>query len=354
MGSLIPQAGMVTPSVSSLYADALAAFLRDRGYAPEPLAEFDGRSPARRVVGRAYAAAMITGVRELGDSALGLEFGTRVGGGGFGLLGIAAATAPTLRVTLEHLTRHESLTSTLGRASMRQQGDDVHLEWHPAQGVTPAVIEGILSGWVSFGRHLLGERVDVRMVSFSHRRIASVDAYESAFDCPVRFDCPSYAVTISAELLDARPRFADAALSTSLSGWVDHCAAAVAPGRREWMRRTANLLGSHLSFAEADEQMVAQLLGIGTRTLQRRLKQEGTSFRRVLDAARAQHAIIGLLRDAPSLTGLCSDVGFDEQSSLCRAFRKWTGYAPLEFRHRLSDVFCQLRPADCGREAGMQ
>lgn len=342
MGRLIPPTSM--PSVSSLYADALAAFLRERGFMIGTSDALPEISPARRVVGRAYAQAMITGVRELGDSALGLEFGTRVGGGGFGLLGIAAATAPTLRGTIEHLTRHESLTSTLGRASMRQQGEQVHLEWHPAQGVPPAVIEGILSGWVSFGRHLLGERVDVRQVSFAHRRIASMDAYESAFNCPVRFDCAAYAVTISADLLDARPRHADATLSAALAGWVDHCSAAVAPGRREWMRRTAGMIGTQLSFADADEQSVADALGIGRRTLQRRLRQEGTSFRRVLDAARAQHAIIGLLRDAPSLTGLSADIGFDEQSSLCRAFRKWTGYAPLDFRHRLSGVFCQLRP----------
>jgi len=353
--------GTAMPSVSSLYADALAAFLRDRGLdrtrpglQPAGFDKSFDKSPARRVVGRAYAQTMIAAVRDLGDSALGLEFGTRVGGGGFGLLGIAAATAPTLRGTIAHLTSHESLTSTLGRARLRQEGNTVQIEWHPAQGVAPAVIEGILSGWVSFGRHLLGEKVDVQQVSFAHRRIAPMHAYESAFECPVRFDCTGYGVAISADLLDAQPRFADAALNASLSGWLGHCAAAIAPGRGDWMRKVALQLGSQLQFADADEQTVAEVLGVGRRTLQRRLRHEGSSFRRLLEAARAQHAIIGLLRAQPSLTDLCTEVGFDEQSSLCRAFRKWTGYAPLEFRSRMSGVFCQLRPAEINSAAGLQ
>ncbi|HEX9173836.1 MAG TPA: helix-turn-helix domain-containing protein, partial [Telluria sp.] len=102
-------------------------------------------------------------------------------------------------------------------------------------------------------------------------------------------------------------------------------------------------LGTVIPFAEAEQGAVAQRLGIGTRTLQRRLRQEGTTFRQVFDAARAQHAIIGLLSGTPSLLALCASAGFDEQSSLCRAFRHWTGHAPLALRSRLSGVFSQLR-----------
>ncbi|UUZ51658.1 helix-turn-helix domain-containing protein [Massilia sp. B-10] len=85
------------------------------------------------------------------------------------------------------------------------------------------------------------------------------------------------------------------------------------------------------------------MLGLERRTLQRALQQECTSFRQIVGAARAQHAIIALMRGDTSLADLAADTGFDEQSSMCRAFRRWTGYAPLAFKQRVSDVFRPLR-----------
>jgi hypothetical protein len=181
-----------TPSVSALYADALGAFLDERGL---PLRAGGPRGP--RLCGATYSTLMSTASRELDDSGLGLRFGTRVGGAGFGMLGIAAATAPTLREAIRHLTQLESITSTLGRATVRRQGARVHLSWHAAQAVPPSVVEGILSGWVSFGRYLLGERVDVVQVSLRHRRMAPQEVYDSVFECPVRFEASSSAAMVT-------------------------------------------------------------------------------------------------------------------------------------------------------------
>ncbi|QNA89737.1 AraC family transcriptional regulator [Massilia sp. Dwa41.01b] len=351
--------GRGTPSVSTLYADALGAFLGERGLPP-------ATAPARvgsdlptppRLCGSSYDTLMGRASRELGDNALGLRFGTRVGGAGFGMLGIAAASAATLGEAIRHLTQLESITSTLGRATVRRRGDKLHLNWQPVLAVSPAVVEGILSGWVSFGRYLLGEHVDVVQVSLRHRRIAPMEIYDGVFECPVRFETCSYGVTIAAELLDARPRFADPVLSAAIGGWLGHCAIAalhgpVADGMRA-TRQVAALLGGALPLADADEGSVAARLGMGPRSLQRALRREGSSFRQILNAARAQHAVIALMRGEAALPDLGAEIGFDEQSSLCRAFRNWTGYAPLAFRQRMAGVFRPLRGARDGWTGGM-
>lgn len=333
-------AQVIPPSVSSLYAGALSAFLRDSGL-PEPV---DRTESIQRVDGQDYAQALVTGVHELGDPGLGLSFGARVGAAGFGMLGIVAATAPTLRQSIHYLTNMESLTSTLGQARARRQGQHLVLSWQPAQQVVPAVIEGILTGWVSFGRYVLGEHVDVTEVAFAHPRMSNMVAYDAALDCPVRFQAPEYAVTIDMALLDAHSRFADAKLNTSLQAWVGHCAAAVPSPHKVWTQGVAALIGHRLPFGEADEPSVAKLLGTGRRTLQRRLRDEGTSFRQILDACRAQRALLALLQGDSALIDQSAEAGFDEQSSYCRSFRKWTGYAPLAFKQRLSELYCELRP----------
>ena len=333
-----------TPSVCTLYADALGAFVNERGLempVATPVAVAVARSP--RLCGAAYSTLMSSASRQLGDNALGLRFGTRVGGAGFGMLGIAAATAPTLREAIRHLTQLESITSTLGRAMVRRHGARVYLSWHPAQALPPSVVEGILSGWVSFGRYLLGERVDVAQVSLRHRRIAPQEVYDSVFDCPVRFEACCYGVTIAADLLDARPRFDDPRLNDAIGDWLRHCAFSAMREALPVTRAINTLFQSALPLAEADENTVAAMLGYSRRTLQRMLRSEATSFRQILDAARAQHAVMALMRGDMALSDVAADIGFDEQSSLCRAFRKWTGYAPLAFKRRVAGVFTPLR-----------
>lgn len=328
------------PSVSTLYADALGAFLAERGLTQH------GSTPDprnRRLCGMSYSALMTGAARELDDKGLGLRFGARVGGAGFGMLGIAAATAPTLSESIRHLTQLESITSTLGRAIVRRHAGKVHLSWHPDQPVPPAVVEGILAGWVSFGRYLLGEKVAVAQVSLRHRRIAAIEVYDAVFECPVRFDTCCYGVTIAECLLDARPRFADDLLNDAIGDWLGHCANAASRDSMSATRSVSALFGSSLALADADELTVAAMLGHERRALQRMLQQEGTSFRQLLNAARAQQAVLALMRGDASLVELSADIGYDEQSSLCRAFRKWTGYAPLAFRQRVSDVFRPLR-----------
>ncbi len=326
-----------TPSVSTLYADALGAFLLEQGL-PQ-----DARAPGPRLCGASYSTLMAGAARELDDQGLGLRFGARVGGAGFGMLGIAAATAPTLREAIRHLTQLESITSTLGCATVRRHGARVHVSWQPAQSVPAAVVEGILAGWVSFGRYLLGERVEVAQVSLRHRRIAPMQLYDAVFECPVRFEACCYGVTIADDLLDARPRFADDLLNDAIGDWLGHCASAASSDAMRVTRAVTSLLHTTLPLCKADESGVAALLRLERRTLQRALQQEGTSFRQILNAARAQHAVLALMRGDTALADLSADIGFDEQSSLCRAFRKWTGYPPLVFKQRVADVFRPLR-----------
>lgn len=333
------------PSVSASYARALRVFLRSRGLSHVETGHAADLRPASRIEGRSFGMALAHGGRELGDAAPGLAFGARVGGAGFGLLGVAAATAPTLRESVRHLRRFESLTSTLGHMDVRRSGQQVSLMWRAARPDTaPEVAEAILTGWVSFGRYLLGAQADVIEVRFAHAAGAPRQVYEDTLACPVRFGAGEHSVTVAAELLDARPRFAEETVNDALNAWLDRCTLGVSNSQCQPLtRQVAAVLGQAVPLAQADECAVADAVGLSRRTLQRRLDAEGSRFRHLLDAARAQHAIVGVLRGSVPLAQLGADVGFDEQSSLCRAFRRWTGHAPMSLRSRLQEMFEELR-----------
>jgi AraC-like DNA-binding protein len=77
---------------------------------------------------------------------------------------------------------------------------------------------------------------------------------------------------------------------------------------------------------------VARRLGTSARTLQRRLREEGTSFAAELDAVRRERAEAFLRAPDVSIAEVSWLLGFAEQSAFTRAFRRWTGVAPTEWR----------------------
>lgn len=342
--------GACGPSVSADYAQALRAFLRTGGLDERhnPASALLAHAPARRIGGTAFADALIAGGRELGVPAPGLAFGDRIGGAGFGLLGIVAATGPTLLEATAHLSRFESITSTMGQMRLRRCKARADLVWSASGGPpAPAVVESILASWVSFGRYLLGEagaKGEVTEVCFAHPRMAPSAYYEQILACPVRFGADEYRVRVAADLLDAPSRFAEPRINAALTGWLDRRTAMLTGHGRPLTRSVAELLSTRLALADADENAAARLLGLTRRTLQRHLACEGARFRDLLDAARAEHAIGQVLRGHVALAELGADIGFAEQSSLSRAFRRWTAYAPRELRQRLDGLFHELRP----------
>jgi len=78
---------------------------------------------------------------------------------------------------------------------------------------------------------------------------------------------------------------------------------------------------------------VARDLSLSLRTLQRRLTEEGTSFTNLLDEVRRDIALDAGTSAKPSLEVLARNLGYRQQSTLTRAFRRWVGTSPSEFYH---------------------
>jgi AraC-like DNA-binding protein len=78
----------------------------------------------------------------------------------------------------------------------------------------------------------------------------------------------------------------------------------------------------------------ARRLHVSPATLRRRLAEEGTSFRDLLDALRAEEACRDVLDPRLDLTGIASRLGFAHPNGFYKAFRRWTGLSPREYRAR--------------------
>lgn len=91
-------------------------------------------------------------------------------------------------------------------------------------------------------------------------------------------------------------------------------------------------LRSQLSEGGPDIQLTAEAAGLSVRTLQRRLSCEGCDYSRLFDQARFDFAVDLLRHSCLKIVDIAQELGYGDAANFTRAFRRWTGISPLEFR----------------------
>jgi AraC-like DNA-binding protein len=177
-------------------------------------------------------------------------------------------------------------------------------------------------------RELCGSHWRPERVLFSHSRPADVGPYRRFFQAPCRFDSERTALVFPAAMLEQRISGADPRQLRILE--------ARAQARSDFglvfrLRRT---LGVLLLAEAASGDEVAKLLSMHRRTLNRRLKAEGTTFKDLLDEVRFETACQLLDTARIPITQIAVSLGYAETSAFSRAFRRWSGTSPVERRRR--------------------
>lgn len=103
-------------------------------------------------------------------------------------------------------------------------------------------------------------------------------------------------------------------------------------GETEFIRQTQLVISRGLGLGRIALKQIAVELDLSVRTLQRRLNQQGQTFREVLDEVRAARAHDYLSDPILPLSQIAFLLGYTEQSTFQSAFRRWTGVAPGRYR----------------------
>ncbi len=242
----------------------------------------------------------------------------------------AAMCSPNLQVAAERIAVHKRLLGPL-RLHVELDADGMNLEiaW-PAGDPPPAVLPGVeVAFWVALAR--LGTRTRVVpqrvVVPQPPKNVAAVEDWlrarvERGDTTLVRFsrlDATRPFLTANAGMWDffepeLRRRLDDLGGDATLGSKV---------------RAT---LVELLPAGAGTAQGVARHLGISTRTLQRRLGDEGVTFQELLADVREGLARHYLTQSALSLTEIAFLLGYDDPNSFHRAFNRWTGRTPLGVR----------------------
>jgi AraC-like DNA-binding protein len=163
-----------------------------------------------------------------------------------------------------------------------------------------------------------------------------LERYEEVFGCRLRFDAPNYELIFPSAFLDARPKNRDARLGSVLEEHVTTLLEAVPALDFVTMVRSA--LRARFTEGNASLDSVARSLHLSARTLRRRLGDHKTSFREQLDELRADLGRARVADAAHPLKAIAAELGFSDQSTFQRAFKRWTGLTPAQYRERGGDA----------------
>ncbi|MCB1706725.1 MAG: AraC family transcriptional regulator ligand-binding domain-containing protein [Halioglobus sp.] len=187
--------------------------------------------------------------------------------------------------------------------------------------------------WHRQASWLIGNYIDLVGVHFDCAPHGSANAYSDSFAAPVYFNADWCGMEFNSRYLDSPLVQTEAALDKMLSTFpgelieADELASSVSA-------RVRGLIGTDFSKPMPSLEDVAIRLLTTSTTLHRRLRDEGTSFQKLKDQCR-RDAAIQLLRDENnSGTAVAEYLGFSDPSAFFRAFKKWTGLTPQQFRSR--------------------
>lgn len=276
-------------------------------------------------------------VARSGKDTLGLSKELAVRHGNFGTVRYAMMACPNLRAALELLVRYMNVVSNAATFSLTPKADGDWFELGHRGGDRPVprqrVEFGMLTVLTSCG-WFTGRELTPTVVEFVHPEPADAHAHRQAFGCPVTFGRPANRALLGhadmALALAARDNNIAALHLRLVEEELDRLEVA------KTSHDVRRLLEGVPLHPEPRRERVAAALSISDRTLQRRLQAEGASFQRLLDDTRRARAQQYLRKPSNSLKLVAAQLGFEDQSNLFRACRRWFGESPSQYRARFS------------------
>lgn len=195
-------------------------------------------------------------------------------------------------------------------------------------------IEVMLGTGYRLMSHAAGSPLPLHEVTFAHAAGYPVAAYEALFGAPVRFEAECSALWMSAEAASIPFAGRDPIARRYLERYAEQQLAALPAPAPTLVGQIREAIVVELATSGAELSRVARRVAMSTRTVQRRLDEAGTTYQDLVEDVRGALAR-RLLRDrGRSIVDVAFELGYADLKGFYRAFRRWTGTTPGEWRAR--------------------
>lgn len=326
---------------------AIQQYLRyaeDRGLSTALALNVAGLSPTliskenERITGEQFQKLIRNLIDQSSNPLFGLESGNYVQPGSYSVLGYISMSCSTLKEAIDRIIPYEKLVGDMGVTSIEaEQGDKVLITWNCAYTdpvVRQHMIDNVLASWCNYSRWLANIEEGPLEVHLEHRKPEPglIKNYEEMFRCQVLFDQPKSCLVINQQYMDTPLRQPNQSLRKTLEEHASSQISILADDSERLYTRVKNAIRSQLKQGVTRKDMVAELMGMNARTLQRKLQQASASYQQILDEVRQELAEDYLKNSQLPLQEIAVRLGFTEARSFHRSFKTWTGKTPGEYR----------------------
>ncbi len=271
-------------------------------------------------------------IRSSADPAIGLAAGRTMHVGDIPSLDYAMSTAGTVREAVEIAMQHARLCNDALSIELSVEGGRALVRLESASAMpricSDFLMAGLFTAHVSTWPHDLAELE----CWFTHAQPKNLAAYVDTFPgAKLRFNAPSFGFSFSTQVLDQPLSSSDPKLHQIVHRYADLMLAEL-PSTQTLAGDIRRMLPGELARSKADAASVARKLHVSVRTLGRRLEEEGTSFKVLLNDVRRELALNMLVRGEMPIADVARQLDFADVSTFHRAFRRWTGQTPATYR----------------------
>jgi AraC-like DNA-binding protein len=329
-------------TIAICFVAAALQSVRDRGLNADELLENVGLSPSllqvpqARVSAKHYGALWRTIALVLDDEFFGQD-SRRMKAGSFAMLCHSVVACRTLGQALERSLRFYGLILDDISGSLLRDAAEARIVLHErVAGANQRVFAHELLLMLLYGVScwLVGRRIPILRTEFSYAKPPHSAEYRLMYCADLHFGRPNTAIAFEAGYLEL-PVVQN---ERSIKEFLRTAPESILLKYKNGSSLTAKVRRRLRQFAPGetpDFESLAQELNLTPATMRRRLHEEGASYQSIKDQLRRDLAISYLSHSSRSVMDIALELGFSERSAFHRAFRKWTGAAPGEFRRTL-------------------
>lgn len=327
LGSVRVAPAMCVPSLLEELGVDPAPVLAEFGLHPRLFAQPDNLLPF------VVRCRLLTRCAEVtGRADFGLLAGQRGGMSVLGAVGHLAQSAPDLRTALELVMRHFRLHNPNGTVELEPLGAACKIAHtivgHGGEDLEQTLDLAIATMFVIM-RAFCGQHWRPMEVRIAHRRPRNVAPFRRYFGAPIVFDATDTSLVFASDWLEQPLATADPLLHDMMQRHVDELERL---SREDVEGRLRRMLPELVAERRDSIRDAAAALGLGQRTLNRRLEAAGTSYLTLRDEVRYATARQLLLNTALPVREVGARVGYAHASAFTAAFRRWSGRSPVEWR----------------------
>lgn len=306
------------------------------GIAPEQLQDVHARVTIAQMVALWRAA-----VSAAGDPDLALHVGEAVNPTSAGIIAYVMMNAPTLQESLRKLCKYQDIVCEGIRTSLVLRQGEAHVQ---LEVVSPALeepryaIDSEMAIYKNAFTALIGQELPFRQVLFAYPQPERIIEHQRIFgEAKLLFDTRYSGFVFDAAWLQKPVVSANPELNLLFEQYANaYLQRLHAP--KNMQERVQRELAQQLKGEEPTVTSVARSLAVSVRSLQAKLREEGTSYQALLDGVRQELAEQHLRSGQHTVADVAYLLGFSEPSAFSRSFKKWTGLPPQLYRQSIAVV----------------